>query len=313
MSTVLESLPHGPKAILNLHGIIPPVITPLTRDETVDHTALIAHLHYLIEAEVSGVFMLGTAGEQAALTDSERERVVRITVEELRQTTTSTKIPILVGVMDAGTKRTIQNAQAAVSLGADAVVATLPYYYPTEKISSVVDHFTAIAEALECPVILYNIPQFTKSEIPIQAVVELSQISNIVAIKDSQEDWGRIQDLLFEERPDFDIIVGSEVLIGAALLLGATGGVLGIANIMPHLCLDLYRAATDGDIAKTFSLQKKMTDARRMYDAGYWLTCQKAGVSLLGFGELQTTAPIPNLSDQALDQIRQSLQRHGLL
>ena len=120
-----------------------------------------------------------------------------------------------------------------------------PITYLTENISSVVDHFTAITEALECPVTLYNIPQFTKSEIPIQAVVELSQIPNIVAIKDGQEDWGRIQDLLFEERPNFDIIVGSEVLVGAALLLGATGGVLGIANIMPHLCLDLQFTETE--------------------------------------------------------------------
>ena len=174
--------------MLKYNRAVNPIISPLGHGQKYDRMALIAHLHYLIEARVSGVFMLGTAGEQAALTDSERERVVEITVEELGHTTASTKIPILVGVMDAGTKRTIHNAQVAVSLGADAVVATLPYYYPTENISSVVAHFTAIAEALECPVILYNIPQFIKSEIPIQAVVELSQIPNIVAIKDSQED-----------------------------------------------------------------------------------------------------------------------------
>ncbi len=285
------------------------MVTLLDEHERVDEKAFREHLNHLIDAGVHGVFVLGTAGEGIPLLDAERGKVIEIAVRE-----TNNRVPVFVGVMDVGTKRMIQNAEIAQELGADAIVATLPCYYTTDNSRQVIEHFTAIAESVDLPVMLYNIPQTVKSIIDLDAVLFLSQVDNIAGIKESQEDWERVQQLLvhFGENDDFAVLVGSEILVCAAMLFGGNGGVLGISNVIPRIAVNLYNAAKRGDIQEAFAWQKKMMSVQQIYSHGFWLTCQKAAVSLLGYGEFNVTAPLPGLSSEALEGIRQVLKEEGI-
>ena len=291
-------------------GIIPPVVNPLKSDETLDESAFAAHVAHLLEAGVHGVFVLGTAGEQAALLNTERQKVIRRAVSEV-----AGRVPVLVGVMAAGTKQAVLNAQEAEALGADVVVATLPYYYPTPGDVQVIEHFTTIAESIRLPLMLYNIPQAVKSGISLNAARSLSEIPNIIGVKDSQESWQHVQQMLvaFDGRENFRVLVGSEANVCVALLFGASGAVLGISNVIPRCCVQLYDAARRGDTRAAFERQKQLMDAQRIYNHGFWLSCQKAAVSLLGFGELHLTKPLPTVSPEGLAGIREILRTHGVL
>jgi 4-hydroxy-tetrahydrodipicolinate synthase len=244
----------------HLRGVIPPIATPLTGEEKVDEPGMRRLVEHLLEGGVHGIFVAGTTGEFALLHDEERRRSVEIVLAAV-----GGKVPVFVGVGDSSTARAAARAQEAKALGADALVALLPYYQPTPTPDEMVTHFEGVLEATDLPLLLYNIPQRVKNVIHLDAVTRLHEHSQVIGIKDSGEDAYYFHRLMLMESASFRVFQGSEGLAAASLLMGCHGIVPGIGNLVPRLCVELYDAAQAKDLDTVRSLHHALMEINRIW------------------------------------------------
>jgi dihydrodipicolinate synthase/N-acetylneuraminate lyase len=243
-------------ASTELKGIIVPIVTPVTDNGGVDYDGLRRVIRYVLDGGVHAVFALGGTGNFCSFTAEERFEVARTTVQEVNG-----RVPVLVGCMDSSTVLAVRNVKLACDAGADAVVVEPPFYYPCTD-DDVIAHYTAVAQASQVPVIVYNIPEANKVHIPVPLLEKLAAIPRIAGIKDSTSDFVYFQELLttFGES-HFRLIQGQETLVGASFLLGAHGAILSIGNVVPRLCVRLCEAGCAGRLDETMRLQGKLMTA----------------------------------------------------
>ena len=295
----------------NLHGVIPALATPLTEDRKVDESGLRKLVQHIVDGGAHALFVMGSTGEFPAFTKERRRSIIEMVISEARG-----RVPIFAGVSDCGTELAIGNAEDAEAAGADAVVLTMPYYFGRATDRDVLDHFRCVAKSTSLPVIMYNVPQAVKTAVSVDTVVKLAEEETVVAIKDSATDFTHFQDLIFRlsHLPNFRIFQGSEFQMGASILMGAHGGVLGIANLVPRLCVELYEAASSGDIDRTRELQRKVTAVSQAFWAGEsTMGGLKAAISMLGFCGQTTTMPIQPASEESRKKIRKILVDCGVI
>ena len=294
----------------SLSGIIPPLATPLMDDRTVDVPGLRGLVNHVIGGGSAGIFVMGSTGEFPFFTADVRKQIIRIVVEE-----TAGRVPVLAGVSDSGTELTARNARDAEEAGADAIVATLPYYFATPQESAQLEHFRCVAGSTKLPLALYNAPHTVKTALAAATIVKLAEEGTAQAIKDSSGDLIGFQDVIFalKDMPGFRIFHGSEFLLGAAVLMGGHGGVLGMANLAPSFCVQLYEAAARGDAARTRDLQRKVTELSRIFWVGESVVGSlKAALSILGLCSPITSIPIPSASEESTRKIRRIMADCGL-
>jgi 4-hydroxy-tetrahydrodipicolinate synthase len=230
-----------------LSGVVPPVCTPLTQDRTLDVPSLERLCAFLIEAGVDGLFVNGSTGELAYHTDEERLAALRVA-----RSVADGSVPVLAGAVDLTTERVVAQARAAVAAGADAVVATVPFYTPTHP-REMAAHFRAVREAVDAPLWAYDIPGNVQRKLPAEVTAELAGDGVLAGLKDSSGDldaFRTVLDLTTENGArarGFAVLTGSEVMADVAVALGADGIVPGLGNVDPHGFVDLYRAARAGD------------------------------------------------------------------
>jgi len=288
-------------------GIVPPVVTPLHADESLDDRALRRIVRRAVEAGVHGIFAGGSTGEVAALTDDVRRHALDVVLEEV-----GGQVPVLAGVGEAGTRRCADWARRAEIAGADAVVAILPYYYATSTVAEAVRHFEEVAAATALPVVLYNIPSRTKSAIPLEAVQVLCKSDRFIGIKDSAESLNGFYRLLQLRGPKFRVFQGSEMQAGPSLLMGADGAVLGICSLAPHLAVRIYEAAKAGDLARTLRYQEILADMNTLYwvAGGSQLGNLKYALHYVGLCEPYVTSPLASPDARAQARIREIVDRN---
>jgi 4-hydroxy-tetrahydrodipicolinate synthase len=295
---------------LKPEGLIVPLITPLYPDETLDEASLERLVEHVITGGVDSIFVLGSCGEFPGLDDATRERLLQAVCEQARG-----RVSVLVGISEAGTRRTIERGKQLARLGIDAVVATAPFYYVHTQ-EELVTHFTAIAHAVDAPVVIYNIPQMVKVSIETETVRQLAEVSGIIGLKDSAENMIKFQEFLSlrAAHPDFRVCQGAELLTAASLVQGADGAVLGLANVAPRLCHDLCDAAESGNLPQAWALQKQLRQLYPIYEQGEtWLAGLKAAVSELGLCGPTATAPFRPLTDAQRGRLRQILMELELM
>jgi dihydrodipicolinate synthase/N-acetylneuraminate lyase len=256
----------------------------------------------MLDEGVSGFFMLGTSGEGAMLTPETASQVVQATAAF-----SAGQVPVLAGVLEPSPARAIAAARLAAKSGADAVVVTAPYYYQHEDAARI--HLQQVIDAVDIPVILYNIPQITRNKIRIEDVQALAD--RIIAIKDSSGDMEHVEQLV--KIPGLAVFQGAEAYHAASLAIGAAGLVPGMSNVAPGLLVKLYRAASSGDQQKAAELQATLNDLRSYNQAGFWLASLKTAVSMLGYAQPYTAAAVPPIDEAGRAHIRAVLERHGLL
>ena len=296
---------------IRFEGIFAPTITPLDEKERVDELGFVNQLNRLIDSGVHGIYLLGTSGEFTTLTNAERERAMDIAVKAVRG-----RVPIICGVMDTSTQRVIQNIEIAEQFGVDTVAATPGYYYSSTDDADLIEFYKTIAASTELPVFIYNIPSTVKTAIKPQVVAELAEdCDNIVGIKDSSGDWTNCLNLLtlLGDRTDFAIMLGSHTALGAAVLFGADGGVVSIANVAPKESVALYNAAKARDIDEVHRLQKLLLRLSKMYTYGQGVSGMKACLEILGVCSARTTSPLLPISDAAKAELRQLLTDEGIV
>jgi 4-hydroxy-tetrahydrodipicolinate synthase len=275
-----------------LQGVVPPLITPLCDDGSLDEAALAALIEHVLAAGCSGLFVLGGCGEGAWLTSAQRAAVVRAAVRAA-----AGRVPVLAGVLLPGTAPACEAARQAADEGAHALVVSSPYYYAVDAAAQR-RHVEAILAATALPVLLYNIPQATGHVLAPETVAALAGEPRVLGIKDSAGDLATFQQLLAirQRRPTFRVLQGSERLMAACLLLGADGLVPGLANVAPGLFVALRRAAAAGDVAACVRLQEEIADLWTLHHQGHWLAALKAACAVIGLGTGLPAAPLAPVS-----------------
>ena len=294
---------------MKLDGIIVPLITPLTPDESLDERGLEKLIEHVIAGGVSGIFILGSSGEGPALPDATKERLVRAVCAQAKG-----RVPVLVGEFGVGTRQTIDLARRLARCGGDAIVITAPFYFSQTQ-AEIVAYASAVARAQDVPTMVYNIPQMAKTIIEPDTIVQLARVPEIIAVKDSWGDLTRFQQTLAvkKTRADFGVYQGAEGVAALSIARGANGAVLGLANVAPKLCCDLYAAARNGDWARAWALQERLMVLWQLHTHGQWLPCLKMAVSQLGICGATTSAPFALLDADAIAAIRRDMQAAGVL
>lgn len=264
------------------HGIIPPLITPLTDRDTLDVAGLERLLGYLLASGVQGIFLLGTTGEAPSLSYRLRREVITRAAELIRG-----RVPLLVGITDTSFVESVELAKHAANAGAAAVVLSTPYYFPAGQ-TELVGYVRNITAQLPLPLMLYNMPSLTKVWFEPESLQKLTDLERIVGIKDSSGDLQYFSRLiqLREARPDWSILIGPEAYLPAAMKLGGDGGVSGGANILPLLFVACYHACVAGDQQRIAELAADINELQNIYEIGKYasrfIKATKCAASLLG-------------------------------
>ncbi|WP_418280375.1 dihydrodipicolinate synthase family protein [Halorubrum sp. DTA98] len=224
-----------------LRGVTPPLVTPFTgtEGETVDHDALADVVAHAVEGGVVGLFPNGTTGEFASLTAAEREAVVETTVAN------ADGRPVLAGVADTAVPDVLSHADRAADAGADAVVATPPYFHAESGAGGNRAFLERVADGSPLPVFVYDIPSCTGNPLSVDTVAALAEHPNVVGAKDSSGDFTGFCRLLRETPEEFVLLQGFDALLLPSLRMGATGGVHALSNVVPEAFAELYRAVDE--------------------------------------------------------------------
>jgi 4-hydroxy-tetrahydrodipicolinate synthase len=237
-------------------GLMPAMVTPFDERGELDLAATEAVIERFIEAGVSGISPLGSTGEASHLTSDERKRfaeeVVRIAAG---------RVPIVIGVGFSGTRETEELARHAQEAGADAVLVVSPFYWKVGE-EALFRHFATVAEAVDIPVVIYNLPMLTGIDLSPSLVARIAaECPNAVGLKDTVTEYNHVVGVLQKVkpvRPDFSVLCGWEDLILPSLLAGADGSICAFANVAPELFVNLVDAAQSGDLTRAAELHRKV-------------------------------------------------------
>lgn len=241
--------------LARLRGIFPPTLTPLTPEERVDLDSVRSLVDWLINQGVHGIWALGTTGEFPCLDAAEREAALVATVEAA-----AGRVPVVANISDASTRLAIRHGRAAQRAGADAIALTPPYYYPN-SMDELLAHYRAVREAIDLPLLIYNIPQTVKVKLDVATAVKLAEEGTVVGLKDSQNDLQWFRDVCLGARERgvaFRAFLGTRSLIDAAVQIGGVGSIPSIANVAPRECVEAHEAAERGDYAAAARAQERV-------------------------------------------------------
>lgn len=292
---------------LALTGVVPPTLTAFDESEAVDYEATAAHAQFVVDQGCHGVFPLGTNGEFPLLTATERRDVVETVVAEIET------VPVVPGVGAPSTQETVAYAEHASSVGADGVIVVTPFYYPLDQ-QAAIEHYRAVAEAVDVPVYVYQIPSRTGNDLSLDTLSALADIDGLAGVKDSSKDVPWLAQAV-DRHPDLTFLVGSDSLCFAGLEVGCAGLVSAVANVFPELIVDLYEAYAAGDEAHARALQSTVYDVRAAIKRGPYMAGVKTALSLrdLDFDVGGLRRPLRLMADEDANELARDLEELGLL
>jgi 4-hydroxy-tetrahydrodipicolinate synthase len=235
-----------------LCGIVPPLVTPLTDDDTLDHKSLEHLIEHLIAGGVHGLFILGTTGEAQSLSYRLRHEMIQATCH-----INQGRLPVLVCITDTSIVESIALARVSAECGAAAVVSAPPYYAATGQ-PELAEFYEELVPQLPLPLFLYNMPSHVKVSFAPATVARLAENPRVIGFKDSSANGTYFQSVMWKmrNRHHFAMLCGPEEMTAQCLLMGAHGGVNGGANLFPNLYVAMYNAAKAGDLDRVRQLQK---------------------------------------------------------
>ena len=296
-----------------LRGIVPPLVTPLLDNDTLDDAGLERLIEHVIDGGVNGIFILGTTGEAQSLSFELRYEMIKKTAHFLNK-----RLPLLVGISDTSLVDSVSLGNLAAEFGADAVVSAPPYYFATGQ-PELAEFYEQLIPQLELPVYLYNMPTHTKVSFAPSTIRRIAENPKVIGFKDSSANGGYFQSVMYEMRdcPEFSIFVGPEEMMAEVVLMGAHGGVNGGANLFPKLYVDLYKAAESKDVDTVRQLHAKvMQISSTIYTVGSYgssyLKGVKSGLSVLGICSDFLAAPFNKFDEEHKNSIRLAIEKLDL-
>ncbi|MGN6230449.1 MAG: 4-hydroxy-tetrahydrodipicolinate synthase [Trinickia sp.] len=289
---------------ITFKGIVPALITPMTRDEDIDERGLRTLVDKLIDAGVHGVFVLGTNGEFIAMTEDEKLRVARIAVDQARG-----RVPVIAGTGAYATRDVIALNAKMRDVGVDAVSVITPYFNGATQ-QELFAHYDRIAAATPLPVMLYTIPAKAGVTLTVDTVRRLAEIPNIRGIKDSGGDFDRLLQLIKLRRDDFAVFTGTDSMILWTLIAGGDGAVAATTNAVPSVVMSIWERFQAGDIAAAREAQEALRPLRDAFGMGTLPVVLKTAAEMLGMPAGPARSPAQPLDAAARERLAQALARY---
>lgn len=280
---------------LSLGAILTAMVTPFDADGRVDQEAAVALMHHLVEHGSDGLVVCGTTGEVSTLEDSEQLALIRLAVEEMRGRCT-----VVAGVGSNDTRHAVHLTERATDIRPDALLSVNPYYNRPSR-RGIVRHYEEVCRATDLPIVLYNIPQRTASDLPNDLLAELAQLDNIVAVKQANPaNLAKIDGL--------QIYAGNDDLLAEVLDLGEPGGILVASHLFGE---QMHRMVDEPEHRR--EIDRSLADAYRDLSVAPLACSVKAALNLIGIRAGAPRLPYVELVDDELAVIQAMLERHGLL
>ena len=288
-------------------GSIVAIVTPMHEDGSLDLDGMRRLVDFHVQEGTDAICVVGTTGESPTVNVDEHHELIRLVVKQV-----AGRIPVIAGTGANSTAEAIEMTQFAKEAGADAALSVVPYYNkPTQE--GLYRHFRAIAEAVDIPVILYNVPGRTVADMNNETTLRLAQIPNIVGIKDATGNIDRVGELIARAPQGFSVYSGDDASACAAMLMGGQGDISVVANVAPRLMHELCAAALGGDLVKARQLNF------RLLGLHHQLFCEanpipvKWACQQLGLIKEGIRLPLTPLSPECHERVRAALRQAGLL
>ena len=290
-----------------LRGVLPYLVSPLAADGKVNAAVLARLCDDLITQGVHGLTPLGSTGEFAYLSWPQKRRVVEIVVEAARG-----RVPVLAGVASTTIADAQFQAREMARLGCDGILAVLEAYFALTD-DGVYDYFRAMADAVALPVVLYTNPNFQRSDLSLPVIERLSQVDNIVAIKDASTNTGRLLSILNRVGDRLQVFSASAHIPAAVMLIGGVGWMAGPACLVARQSVELYDLCRQGAWPQAMALQCKLWQLNQAFAKYNLAACIKGGLELQGYAVGDPLPPQAPLSREGREEVRRALQAVGAL
>jgi 4-hydroxy-2-oxoglutarate aldolase len=288
---------------MNFAGVLAPIPTPFDEHDRVDTARLKSALQKWMATSLDGVVVLGSNGEAALMDDFESDQAIvaaRDVVPSSRR--------FIVGTGRESTQAAIRASKRAAEHGADAVLVRTPGFFKTQMTNDAfVRHYTAVADASPVPVLLYNFTAVTGVNLLPAAVARIATHPNVVGMKESGGDIAQIADLVTSTPATFGVIAGSAGTFYPALNVGAVGGILALANVLPDACTKLFRLTKAGRHEEAIAVQRRLTPMAKLLGQQYGVPGLKAALSLIGYDVGMPRPPLAPLPEAAVAALRDAL------
>ena len=283
-----------------LFGVVPPIITPVDEYERVDEKGLRLLIDHCIDHGIHGIFVCGSNGECMALTQEERDRAIRIALDEC-----AGRVPVIAGVMDSSTKRVIENVKRFEDMGGQTAVVTPVFYARHATQDETVRHFEDISAATEADLMIYNIPMFTGQNLTADTVIRISQIDRVTGVKDTSGSLPAFIRLLNHFKgTDFRVLQGSTNLAVPSMLMGADGYVPSLAPLFPKAHIMVYEYGKARDIDNAMKWGAILDEICKIYPMAKSQTAStKYAMSTLGFTDKRVIRPTEPITAEEMARI----------
>lgn len=282
------------------------LITPF-KDCKVDGTAYQELVEWQIEQGTDALVPCGTTGESPTLTQEELKRVIKLCVEA-----THKRVPVIAGTGSNCTEKTIHMTEYAKDAGADAALIVMPYYNKPSQ-EGLYQHYKAVNDAVELPIIIYNVPCRSVADMSVETMARLAKLPNIVGVKDATADLARPLETRLAIGKDFCQLSGEDATVTAFLAQGGHGCISVTGNVAPKMCSDLHKAWAAGDFDKAFELRDKLMP---LHDAMFVESnpCPvKYALSLMGKCSPYLRPPLCEISEASKEKVRNAMKITGIL
>jgi len=293
--------------MLRPFGIIPAMVTPLTRDDKINESALRRLTNHLIDGGVHGVFATGSQGEFWAFSADEKKRIWEVVVDEANG-----RVPVYAGPAAVTTREAVELTKLAEAVGVDAVSVLTPYFI-TPGNDELYEHYRAIAAATKLPVLLYSNPDRTNVKLAPSVVTRLAEIENIVGFKDSSGDLTLGSQYIQETPDDFAILMGRDTLIFTGLMSGAKGAIAATGNVKPSLVVEIYERFKAGDYEGARKAQEALAPLRLAFSWGTFPVVIKEALDLMGLEGGPARAPVGPMTQAQRERLAEVLRGMGVI
>ena len=287
-------------------GLYTALITPFHQKQ-IDAEAFCRLIEFQISSGVDGVVVCGTTGESAVMTPDEYEQTIKLCVQ-----TVAGRVKVIAGTGSNNTQKAIENTQLAQKIGVDAALIVTPYYNkPTQQ--GLFEHYLAVHNASELPIILYNVPGRTGVNLDVDTIARLSELPRIAGIKDAVPDLMRpLKIRATVKKKDFSVLSGEDATIVAFLAHGGDGCISVTANIAPALCAGLHRAWRERDWAEVERLRDLLWSLHETMFIETNPSPVKYAASLLGYGDGSVRLPLCEVKETSKETIRAVMRQTGI-
>ncbi|AXV37022.1 MAG: 4-hydroxy-tetrahydrodipicolinate synthase [Methanobacteriaceae archaeon] len=297
---------------MKIEGTTVAMVTPFTQDDGVDEAGMRQNINYLIENGVNGLLAAGTTGESATITHDEQKKMIDILIDEV-----GGRVITVAGAGSNSSKEALDLVKYAEKAGADAALVITPYYNKPQP-HGLYEHYKMLANSTEIPIIIYNVPSRTGTDIDVETIGQIAQMDNFVAIKEASPDLDKVSMIMKKlqeigREDDFRVISGNDNLTLPMISMGAKGVISVVANVDPARMSAMVQSALEGDFQRAMDIHYEIYDLMKVLFIESNPVPAKESLNMIGRPAGHVRMPLAPLKDQDKEELKKVLQKLSLL